>query len=59
MAIMFSQILGAALGDWMADTAGLGYDGGALIALLYYKTKVGPYFFMVAPSFAIPCLNVW
>ncbi len=34
----------------MADTAGLGYDGGALIfsaalvvvALLYYKTKVSP-----------------
>ncbi len=48
VAIMFSQTLGTALGDWMADTAGLGYDGGALIfsaalvivALLYYKTKV-------------------
>src|SRR5580704_7695429 len=30
LAIMFSQTLGTALGDWMADTAGLGYDGGAL-----------------------------
>ncbi|MCE0522932.1 MAG: hypothetical protein LV480_08475 [Methylacidiphilales bacterium] len=48
MAIMFSQTLGTALGDWMADTAGLGYDGGALvfsaglalIVILYYKTKV-------------------
>ncbi len=29
--IMFSQTLGTALGDWTADTAGLGYAGGALI----------------------------
>lgn len=29
--IMFSQTLGTALGDWTADTAGLGYTGGALI----------------------------
>lgn len=29
--IMFSQTLGTALGDWTADTAGLGYDGAALI----------------------------
>ena len=29
-AIMFSQTLGTALGDWVADT-GLGYDGGALV----------------------------
>jgi uncharacterized membrane-anchored protein len=29
--IMFSQTLGTALGDWTADTAGLGYRGGALI----------------------------
>ena len=27
--IMFSQTLGTALGDWTADTAGLGYGGGA------------------------------
>jgi len=27
--IMFSQTLGTALGDWTADSAGLGYDGGA------------------------------
>jgi uncharacterized membrane-anchored protein len=46
--IMFSQTLGTALGDWTADTAGLGYGGGivvfsvllALIALAYYATKV-------------------
>jgi uncharacterized membrane-anchored protein len=46
--IMFSQTLGTALGDWTADSAGLGYSGGALvfsamlavIAILYYRTKV-------------------
>jgi uncharacterized membrane-anchored protein len=29
--IMFSQTLGTALGDWVADTARLGYVGGALV----------------------------
>ena len=46
--IMFSQTLGTALGDWTADTAGLGYEGGAvvfgtvlaLIAVAYYRTKI-------------------
>jgi uncharacterized membrane-anchored protein len=46
--IMFSQTLGTALGDWTADTAGLGYIGAALIfggllvaiALAYYFTSV-------------------
>ena len=46
--IMFSQTLGTALGDWMADTAGLGYTGAALVfaALLalvvaaYYRTRI-------------------
>ena len=46
--IMFSQTLGTALGDWTADTAGLGYSGGAivfgtmlaLIAAAYYWTKI-------------------
>ena len=46
--IMFSQTLGTALGDWTADTAGLGYEGGALVfgALLailvvaYYTTSL-------------------
>lgn len=31
LTIMFSQTLGTALGDWTADTAGLGYDGGAIL----------------------------
>jgi len=30
-AITFSQTLGTALGDWVADTGGLGYEGGALL----------------------------
>jgi len=30
-AITFSQTLGTGLGDWMADTGGLGYVGGALV----------------------------
>ncbi len=46
--IMFSQTLGTALGDWTADTAGLGYSGGAIvfgamlaaIAAAYYRTKI-------------------
>ena len=29
--ILFSQTLGTALGDWTADSAGLGYTGGALV----------------------------
>ena len=45
---MFSQTLGTALGDWTADTAGLGYGGGAivfsvllaLVAALYFFTKI-------------------
>ncbi|HWS05144.1 MAG TPA: hypothetical protein VN230_05095 [Burkholderiaceae bacterium] len=46
--IMFSQTLGTALGDWTADTAGLGYTGGAmifsallaLVALAYFRTRI-------------------
>jgi uncharacterized membrane-anchored protein len=32
-AITLSQTLGTALGDWLADTGGLGYEGGALVAI--------------------------
>lgn len=47
-AITFSQTLGTALGDWMADSTGLGYEGGALVfgaalavvAAGYYWTNV-------------------
>ena len=31
LTITFSQTLGTALGDWAADTGGLGYGGGALL----------------------------
>ena len=31
MSILFSQTLGTALGDWMADTNGFGYERGALV----------------------------
>ena len=46
--IMFSQTLGTALGDFLADSGGLGYEGGALVfgaglvlvAALYFFTSV-------------------
>lgn len=46
--IMFSQTLGTALGDWTADTAGIGYGGGAilfssllaLVVVAYYRTAL-------------------
>src|SRR6478736_5926210 len=48
MTIMFSQTLGTALGDWVADDAGFGYSGAALLfggilvvtALMYFLTNV-------------------
>jgi uncharacterized membrane-anchored protein len=46
--IMFSQTLGTALGDWMADSTGLGYRGGAvvfaaglaIVACAFYWTSI-------------------
>src|SRR5271170_935237 len=46
--IMFSQTLGTALGDWTADSEGLGYLGGiaifvvllAIVAACYFGTKI-------------------
>ena len=48
LTITFSQTLGTALGDWMADDAGVGFLGGALVfsaalavvAALYYWTSL-------------------
>lgn len=48
LTITFSQTLGTALGDWTADSVGLGYVRGALIfsallgfvALAYYQTRL-------------------
>jgi len=45
---MFSQTLGTALGDWMADSMGLGYGGAAvvfgalllLVAAAYFRTNI-------------------
>ena len=45
VAIMFSQTLGTALGDWMADTNGLGYGGGALVFSGGLALVAGAYFF--------------
>jgi uncharacterized membrane-anchored protein len=50
--IMFSQTLGTALGDWTADTEGLGYLGAALIfgglllllVVLHYSTRLSKTF---------------
>jgi len=46
--IMFSQTLGTALGDWTADSAGIGYGGSAVVfgvllavvAAAYYWTRI-------------------
>jgi uncharacterized membrane-anchored protein len=43
-AITFSQTLGTALGDWLADTGGLGYEGGALVFLAALAVLAGLYF---------------
>jgi uncharacterized membrane-anchored protein len=51
-AITFSQTLGTALGDWMADDTGLGYEGGtlvfaiglAILAALYLWTDISRVF---------------
>lgn len=47
LTITFSQTLGTALGDWLANTGGIGYLGAAgifaiglmILALLYYRTS--------------------
>lgn len=44
LTIMFSQTLGTALGDWTADTAGLGYVGGAVIFSGLLAMVVAAYF---------------
>jgi len=52
LAITFSQTLGTALGDWMADNTGLGYGRGAVVfgaglavlAAAYYWTNVSRVF---------------
>ncbi len=42
--IMFSQTLGTALGDWTADTAGIGYLGGVLVFCTLLALVVAAYY---------------
>lgn len=43
-AITFSQTLGTALGDWIADSTGLGYEGGALVFAAGIAVVLAAYF---------------
>src|SRR5579863_5828223 len=52
-AITFSQTLGTALGDWMADTGGLGYAGGALVFGAGLAAIAGLYFWTNASRVAL------
>ena len=45
LTIMFSQTLGTALGDWMADTNDFGYENGALVFGAALLLVAGGYFF--------------
>src|SRR5438874_5817637 len=47
--IMFSQTLGTALGDWTADTAGLGYLGGAMVFGALLALIVAAYYWTTLP----------
>jgi uncharacterized membrane-anchored protein len=51
--ILFSQTLGTALGDWMADTNGLGYEGGALVFGAGLLVLAAAYFFTRASRTAL------
>jgi uncharacterized membrane-anchored protein len=42
--ITFSQTLGTALGDWLADTGGIGYERGALVFAAGLLVVVGLYY---------------
>jgi uncharacterized membrane-anchored protein len=44
-AILFSQTLGTALGDWIADSNGLGYERGALVFAAGLVVVAAAYFF--------------
>jgi uncharacterized membrane-anchored protein len=43
--ILFSQTLGTALGDWMADTNGLGYEAGAVVFAVGLAVAAAAYFY--------------
>lgn len=44
MTIMLSQTLGTALGDWTADTAGIGYAGSAMVFSVLLTLVVAAYY---------------
>ncbi len=48
LTIMFSQTLGTALGDWTADSAGLGYSGGAVLFVGLLLVVIACYFWTKA-----------
>jgi uncharacterized membrane-anchored protein len=53
LAITFSQTLGTALGDWLADTGGLGYERGALVFACGLVVVCGLYFFTYTSRVAL------
>ncbi|WP_426420225.1 hypothetical protein [Bradyrhizobium genosp. A] len=53
VSILFSQTLGTALGDWMADTNGLGYEGGALVFGVGLALIAAAYYFTSASRTAL------
>lgn len=48
--IMFSQTLGTAVGDWTADTAELGYGGGAIVFTALLGLVVAAYYWTSIPK---------
>lgn len=53
VSILFSQTLGTALGDWMADTNDLGYEGGALVFGVGLAVAGAAYYFTSASRTAL------
>ena len=45
--ILLSQTLGTALGDWMATSTGLGYEGGALVFAAGLAVVAALYYFLI------------
>jgi uncharacterized membrane-anchored protein len=53
VSITLSQTLGTALGDWLADDGGLGYEGGALVFAVALAVIAGLYFWTNASRVAL------
>ncbi len=54
LTITFSQTLGTALGDWFADTAGLGYGGSTIVFSIALAVIAG--LFLIV---GLPCSLIW